>query len=132
MHHKLINAFAKAYKLHQSLTINNKLITNLIAVKENITIAYVGRILCLSLVAPDVVKAIVKGKQLRDLKLQDFINKALPDLWDEQRGTLGFTSTYWLKQKLFVPGNKWLTSLKKRFHTGKYHWPNNLHHFKYF
>jgi hypothetical protein len=88
--HRLIGAFAKAYKWQQNLSKNKKLTTYIIAEKENVTAAYVSRILRLNLVAPEIVKAIMEGKQPRDLMLQDFMNKAIPDLWQEQRSVYGF------------------------------------------
>ncbi len=63
-----------------------------IATKEKVTTGYVSRILRLNQVAPDIVKAIVEGRQPRELKIQDFMNKNIPDLWDEQRNTFMFGS----------------------------------------
>ncbi len=88
--YKLINAFAKAYKWQQSMKKSDRATINTIAEKENITSTYVGRILRLNLVAPDVVKAIVEGKQPRGLKLQDFMNNGVPELWHEQREVYKF------------------------------------------
>jgi len=61
-----------------------------LAAKENISDRYISRILRLNLVAPDIITAIIEGRQLRDLKLQDFMGKAIPDLWAEQRRVFGF------------------------------------------
>lgn len=88
--HTLINAFAKAYKWQQIMHKNSKKSINTIAEKENLTSAYIGRVLRLNLLAPDIIKTIVDGKQPRDLKLQDFMTKAIPDLWREQRALFGF------------------------------------------
>ena len=86
---KLIKAFAKAYKWQQSLCKNSKLSINSIAESESLTPAYVGRILRLNFLAPDIIKAILDGKQPRDLRLQDFMNNNIPDLWEEQRNLCG-------------------------------------------
>ncbi len=43
--------------------------------KKNPTPAYVGRILRLNLIAPNIVKVIIEGKQPRDLKLQSLMEK---------------------------------------------------------
>ncbi len=83
--YRLINAFAKAYKWQQSMLKNPKLTTYAIAEKENVTPSYVSKLLRLNLVAPDIIQAIVQGKQPRDLMLQDLMKKTLPDLWQEQR-----------------------------------------------
>jgi hypothetical protein len=88
--HRLINAFAKAYKWQHSIIKNPKLTTYAIAEKENVTPSYVSKLLRLNLVAPDIIKAIVDGKQPRDLMLQDLMKRTLPDLWQEQREMFGF------------------------------------------
>ncbi len=88
--HRLISAFAKAYKWQQKMLKNHKLTTYAIADKENVTPSYVGRLLRLNLVAPDMVKAILEGRQPRDVMLQDFMKKNIPDLWQEQRELFGF------------------------------------------
>lgn len=88
--HRLINAFAKAYKWQQAILKNKKLTTYIIAEKENISSGYVSRLMKLNLIAPDMVKAIVEGRQPRDLTLQDLIKKEIPDLWLEQREKFGF------------------------------------------
>ena len=87
--HRLINAFAKAYKWQQAMLKNPKLTTYTIAEKENVTPSYVSKLLRLNLVAPDIIKAIVEGRQPRDLMLQDLIKKVIPDLWQEQREMFG-------------------------------------------
>ncbi len=91
--HRLINAFAKAYKWQQALLKNSKLTTYLIAEKEKISPAYVSRTMRLNLLAPDMVKTIIDGKQPRDLMLQDLMKKVIPDLWQEQRQVFGFIQT---------------------------------------
>lgn len=88
--HALIRAFAKAYKWQQLLKSDPSMTYGKIAVKEKVTTGYVSRILRLNQVAPDIVKAIVEGRQSRELKIQDFMKKAIPDLWDEQRSLFCF------------------------------------------
>jgi hypothetical protein len=83
--YRLINAFAKAYKWQQSMIKNPKLTTYIIAEKEKISPSYVSKLLRLNLLAPDIIKAIVEGKQPRDLMLHDLMKKIIPDLWQEQR-----------------------------------------------
>lgn len=36
------------------------------------------------------VKAIMESRQLRELKIQEFMNKVILDLWEEQKHLLGF------------------------------------------
>lgn len=86
----LIKAFAKAYKWQQILSNDPNMSCSKLAAKEKVTTGYVSRILRLNQVAPDVVKAIIEGRQPRELKIQDFMNKAIPDLWEEQKHMFGF------------------------------------------
>jgi hypothetical protein len=51
--------------------------------------SYVGRILRLSLLAPDIAQAILDGREPSGLSLER-LTKALPDEWEEQRRALGF------------------------------------------
>ncbi len=85
----LINAFARAYKWQKSIS-NGSMTIEQIMDKENIRSSFASRILRLNLIAPDIVKAIVEGKQPRDLKLQDFMITTIPDLWHEQIEKFGF------------------------------------------
>lgn len=86
--HVLINAFAKSYRWQQQL--NKGLSINQLMEKEKVKLSYTSRILRLNLIAPDIIAAIVEGKQPRDLKLQDFMTKHIPDLWQEQREVFDF------------------------------------------
>jgi hypothetical protein len=52
-----------------------------IAAREKVTTGYMSRILRLNQVAPSIVNAIMEGRQPRELKIQDFMNKTIPDLW---------------------------------------------------
>ncbi len=85
----LIRAFAKAYKWQQILSNDPNMSYGKLAAKEKVTTGYVSRILRLNQVAPDIVKAIMEGRQPRELKIQDFMNKIIPDLWEEQRQAFG-------------------------------------------
>ena len=87
--HKLINAFAKAYKWQKSINIGS-IGLNKIMEREKVGITYASRILRLNLIAPDIVKAIVEGRQPRSLRLEDFMRKPISDLWQEQREAFGF------------------------------------------
>jgi hypothetical protein len=53
--------------------------------------SYVSRILNLMLLAPDIVEAILDGKEPSDCSLAK-LTKPFPVLWDEQRRELGFPS----------------------------------------
>lgn len=81
----LIKAFARAYKWQQLLQNDSSMTYSKIATKERVTTGYISRILRLNQVAPNIVKAIVEGRQPRELKIQDFMNKTIPHLWEKQR-----------------------------------------------
>ena len=87
---KLINAFAKAYKWQQILKNDKRMTVAHLADKENVAVSYFSKILRLNYVAPDIISAILDGKQPRSLKLQDFMTKPIPNLWQEQKEMLGF------------------------------------------
>ncbi len=52
--------------------------------------SYVGRIMRLALLAPDIVEAIVRGDESSGLSLER-LAKGLPMLWAEQRERFEFT-----------------------------------------
>lgn len=86
--HKMINTLAKAYKWQKQMDKQNLNISQL-ARKENISDRYVSRILRLNYLAPDIVIAILEGKQPQDLRLQDLMKKVIPYLWQEQMEMFG-------------------------------------------
>jgi hypothetical protein len=55
-----------------------------IAVREKINKSYVSRVLPLTLLAPQIVEAILDGRQLPEMTLLVLI-KPLPAAWTEQR-----------------------------------------------
>ncbi len=67
-----------------------------IADKEKIGDNYVSRLLKLSLLAPDIVEAILNGKQPKTLDLVD-MTTFMPMDWNEQRRKFGFPT---------IPNNK--------------------------
>jgi hypothetical protein len=59
-----------------------------IASAENINESYVGRVLRLTLLAPDIIEAILNGQQPMNLQLEQLL-KSLPTAWQAQSKTLG-------------------------------------------
>ena len=51
--------------------------------------SYVGRVLRLTLLAPDIVQAILDGREPSGVSLERLV-RTLPDVWEEQRHVLGF------------------------------------------
>jgi hypothetical protein len=66
-----------------------KSITDL-AEQEGVTIAYVCRLLPLTCLAPDIVEAILDGRQPKGLRLVEMLGNG-PLAWEEQRGARGFS-----------------------------------------
>ena len=58
-----------------------------IAAAGKINETHVGRVLRLNLLAPDIVEAILGGRQPADLQLEDLLRR-FPVLWAEQRSAL--------------------------------------------
>ena len=87
---KMIKVFAKAYKWKNMLEEDKIGSLAQIAVKENITGAYVSKVFNLNFIAPEIVEKILNGEQPRDLKLQDMLVGKFPLLWQEQKELWGF------------------------------------------
>lgn len=63
-----------------------------LAGQENVTVPYVTRILALTGLAPDIVMAILDGRQPRGLSANAMLGN-VPEVWDEQRRLWGFPTT---------------------------------------
>jgi hypothetical protein len=85
----MINLIAKAYKWNKSLKSSRNTIAS-IAEKEGLTPSHVGRIMRLKFLAPDIIEAILEGKQPRSLLAIDLMRNNIPNLWQEQRNVFGF------------------------------------------
>jgi len=60
-----------------------------LAEQEGITDAYVCRLLPLTCLAPDIVEAILDGRQPKGLRLVEMLGNG-PTGWEEQRSNWGF------------------------------------------
>ncbi len=85
----MIQAVAKAWKWRRMLDRKEALNLSEIAAKEKIGETYAGRILELSLLSPEIVEAILDGRQPVGLSLREFA-KGIPLAWEEQRERCGF------------------------------------------
>ena len=54
--------------------------------------SYVGRIMRLTLLAPDIVEAIVEGREPNGLSLERLV-KGMPVVWEEQRERFGVATS---------------------------------------
>ncbi|MBF0213231.1 MAG: hypothetical protein HQM00_06665, partial [Magnetococcales bacterium] len=85
----MIQAVAKAWKWRRMLDRKEALNLSEIAAKEKIGETYAGRILKLSLLSPEIVEAILDGRQPVGLSLREFA-KGIPLAWEEQKVKFGF------------------------------------------
>ena len=83
----MVKAIARAFRWRELLENGTHATAAEIAVAEKINASYVGRVLRLTLLAPDIVEAILGGRQPADLQLEDLLRR-LPMLWEAQRSTL--------------------------------------------
>jgi len=85
----MIAAVVKAYQWKEEIESGKTKTLAAIAKRENVTISYISRIYRLTLLAPDIIEAILAGTQPKTLKLHN-LYKPFPMLWTEQRKLFGF------------------------------------------
>ena len=85
----LVNALIKAF--HWKELLDTGAVDNLAEIvdKEKINKSYVMRVFKMTLLAPDIVAAILDGRQPKYLTVMDFL-KSIPTDWSEQRSRFGF------------------------------------------
>jgi len=86
----LVKALTRAHKWNHKLFSGQAPSIHAIANEEGVTERYVGRIMRLTFLAPDIVEAILDGYQPADLELERLM-KGIPIGWHEQRIVLGFS-----------------------------------------
>jgi hypothetical protein len=88
----LIKALVRAHRWRRRIESGQaKSITDL-AEQEGVTDAYVCPLLPLTCLAPDVMEAILDGRQPKALRLAEMLGNG-PLGWEEQRSVWGFSST---------------------------------------
>ena len=85
----LLMALGRAHLWQDLLETGQAESVTALAEKCGVDRSYVGRILRLALLAPDIVEAVVQGDEPSGLSLDKLV-KTLPLLWAEQRQRLGF------------------------------------------
>jgi hypothetical protein len=78
---------ARAFRWREMLESGTYATIAEIAVAEKINESYVGRVLRLTLLAPDIVEAILGGRQPAKLQLEDLLRR-FPVAWQEQRAEM--------------------------------------------
>jgi hypothetical protein len=85
----LVAAIARAHRWRQMIETQRYASAAELSRKEKVNESYVCRLLRLTLLAPDIVQAILDGRQPSTLELKDLIQSHPPN-WIEQRNLLGF------------------------------------------
>ncbi len=80
----LLKALARAYRWKRMLESGQVRSLNELAEAEEINPSYLSRIYRLTLLAPDIVEAILDGRQPRALQLADLMDE-MPVEWERQR-----------------------------------------------
>jgi hypothetical protein len=83
----MVKAVARAFRWREMLEDGTYATIREIAVANKINESYVGRVLRLTLLAPDIVEAILSGRQPADMQLATLM-KPLPVDWSGQRNML--------------------------------------------
>jgi hypothetical protein len=87
----LVKALVRAHRWRRQIESGRaKSITDL-AEQEGVTDAYVCRLLPLTCLAPDIVEAILDGRQPKGLRLAEVLGNG-PLAWEERRQAFGFHS----------------------------------------
>lgn len=92
----LVKALARAFRWRKLLETGTYGTVREIAAVEKVSSSYVSRILRISLLAPDIVKAILDGRQPAGLQM-DALLKQVPVEWQEQREKFGFVNGSWVR-----------------------------------
>ena len=85
----LVMALVRAHKWQEIIDSGKVGTASELAKKVTADRSYVSRILRLTLLAPDIVEAILQGREPSGLSLAK-LTRTLPLLWDEQRVQFGF------------------------------------------
>jgi hypothetical protein len=97
----LIKALVRAHRWRRRIESGQaKSITDL-AEQEGVTDAYVCRLLPLTCLAPDIVEAILDGRQPKGLRLADVLGNGPPG-WEEQRRIYSIAANHIFGQKSLI------------------------------
>ena len=83
----LIKAVARAFRWRRMLESGRFATINELAAAEKINSSYVSRVLRLTLLAPDIVEAILDGRQAEGMTLPTLM-KPVSVVWKEQHGAI--------------------------------------------
>jgi hypothetical protein len=80
----LLRALVQAFHWKNQLEVGKFATVSELAAAEGLNGSYVSHVLRLTLLAPDLVEAILEGRQPAMIQLQALV-RAVPNFWDEQR-----------------------------------------------
>jgi len=80
----LIKALVRAHRWRRRIESGQTRSITDLADQEGVAVAYVCRLLPLTCLAPDIVEAILEGRQPKGLRLAELLGNR-PVLWEEQR-----------------------------------------------
>ena len=83
----LVKAVVRAHRWRQMLESGEYSSSAELAKAEKVNDSYLSRILRLTLIAPDIIEAILTGRQPSTLQLDDLL-KPLPAVWESQHSAL--------------------------------------------
>ena len=83
----MVKAVARAFRWRKMLDNNTHATAAEIAAAEKINASYVGRVLRLTLLAPDIVEAILDGRQQAEMTLA-VLMRPFPVVWREQQAEI--------------------------------------------
>ena len=83
----MVKAIARAFRWRKHAGERQSATVADIAAAEKINASYVGRVLRLTLLAPDIVEAILDGRQPAELQF-DALMKPFPVDWERQRAII--------------------------------------------
>ena len=85
----LVTALARAFHWQELIDSGRYSSVTELAEALGVDRSYVGRIVRLALLAPDIVEAIVEGREPSGMSLEKLV-RGMPMVWAEQRELLGF------------------------------------------
>jgi hypothetical protein len=90
----LVKALARGFRYQRLLDEGRYASISEMAVAEKVERGYLGTLIRLTLLAPDIVEAIIDGRAHDDLSLPHLL-EPLPAVWHDQRATLVIQSGRW-------------------------------------
>jgi hypothetical protein len=85
----LLKAIVRAYRWREMLESGKYSCAADLAKAEGVNDSYLSRVLRLTLLSPEIVEAIVVGRQPSTLQVDDLL-RPLPSLWRQQKSLLGW------------------------------------------